>query len=297
MTGGATPGLPASRSIDIEGLTLAYVDVGDGPPVVCVHGNPSWSFYFRSLLAALPAAGLRAIAPDHIGMGRSDKPPAGPYPHTLARRITDFGQFLDAVVPDGPVSLVVHDWGGAIALGWAVEHPDRVDRLVLLNTAAFPLPPGKPLPVALRLARAPVVGTLAVRYGNAFARGATVFGTARRWLPREARRGLTAPYDSPSTRVAVHEFIRDIPTRPAHPAYAPLALIEQRLPLLSGRPTLICWGMRDFVLDERILARWQQLLPDARVQRYADAGHYVLEDEPGRIVASVVSFLTATSAS
>lgn len=279
------------RSIDVGGQAMAYVDVGAGPPVVLVHGNPTWSFYFRTLVAALPAAGYRAIAPDHIGMGRSAKPATTAYPHTLARRVADFGAFLDGVVPSEPLTLVLHDWGGAIALAWAVEHPHRVARLVLLNTAAFPLPAGHRLPLPLRAARLPVIGEIAVRRANAFARGATVLGTARPWLDRAARRGLLAPYDSPAARVAILEFVRDIPLHPGDPAWPVLARTEQRLAVFKDRPVLVCWGMRDFVFDASILARWEQIYPQAEVHRIEHAGHYVLEDAPGEVVAAVLSFL------
>jgi cis-3-alkyl-4-acyloxetan-2-one decarboxylase len=286
----------AHRSMDLDGLDYAYVDEGTGPPVVLVHGNPTWSFYFRSLLGALPAAGYRAIAPDHIGMGRSAKPAAGDYPFTLGRRVADFTRFLDRLDRlglDEPVTLVVHDWGGAIALAWAVEHPERVAGLVLLNTAAFPLPPGKGLPVWLRLARLPVLGPAAVLRANAFARAATVLATRRR-LPGEARRGLLAPYDRPAHRVAVLRFVQDVPVRPSDPAYPVLRRIGDRLPLLGDRPVLVCWGMRDFVFDADILARWEGIYPHAEVHRFPEAGHYVLEDAGAAIAPLVTDFLART---
>ncbi len=274
----------ATRSTLVGGHRMAFVDEGSGPPVLLVHGNPTWGFYYRSLLAALPPLGLRAIAPDHIGMGRSDKPSRRDYPHTLARRVADFGEFVDRLELEEPLSLVVHDWGGAIALAWAVDHPDRVDKLLVLNTGAFPIPAGKALPWSLAAARVPVLGGLAVRGLNAFSRGALVMGTGRSVLGREARAGLTAPYDSPAHRVAVHEFVRDIPMSPQDPSYAVLARTESRLHLLADKPTAVCWGMQDPVFDGVVLDHLLTLLPKAEVHRYADAGHYVLEDAADRIV-------------
>lgn len=273
----------------VAGLRYAYADEGSGPAVVLVHGNPSWSFHFRSLVDRLATAGFRVLAPDHIGMGRSAKPAREDYPHTLARRVADFSAFMAEVVPEGPVTLVVHDWGGAIALTWAVAHPDRIDRLVLLNTAAFPLPGGTRLPLALRLTRTPV-GALAVLYANAFVRGATRLGVRRR-LTRPVRRGYHSPYDRPSHRVAVLEFVRDIPVRPSDPAYDVLRDTERRLTMFRDRPVLICWGMRDFVLDADILARWEEIYPHAQVHRFTDAGHYVLEDATEEIGGLVLAFL------
>jgi len=292
VTGPALAGWPfAEHRTEVGGQTMAYVDEGAGPPVLLVHGNPTWSFYYRSLLAALPGAGLRAIAPDHIGMGRSDKPPARDYPHTLHRRVADLAEFVDGLGLDGPLSIVAHDWGGAIALAWAVDHVDRLDKLVLLNTGAFPLPSGKGLPWSLRAARLPVLGELAVRGLGAFSRGALVLGSGQRWLPAEARRGLLHPYDTPAHRVAVHAFVQDIPLTPADPAHDVLARTEQRLHLLRDTPTTICWGMKDPVFDEVVLDHLTGLLPQADVHRYPDAGHYVLEDAADRIVPLVTAFL------
>ena len=281
----------AQRTTQVDGHTMAYVDEGTGPPVLLVHGNPTWSFYYRSLMAALPPLGLRAIAADHIGMGRSDKPSADDYPHTLSRRVSDLGAFIDGLALTEPLSLVVHDWGGAIALAWAVDNVDRIDKLVVLNTGAFPLPPDKTLPWTLRAARLPVLGDWAVTRLNAFSLGALTLGSGRRWLPAEARAGLLAPYDCPQHRVAVSRFVQDIPLRPSDAAYPVLARVEQRLHLLRNTPTLVCWGMRDPVFDEVVLDHLLSYLPQADVHRFADAGHYVLEDAAERIVPLAARFL------
>lgn len=275
----------------VNGNAMAYVDEGDGPPVVLVHGNPTWSFYWRSLTEALPAAGLRAIAMDHIGMGHSARPPAASYSYTLSSRVDDFGAFVEQLLPTGTFDLVVHDWGGAIALSWAIDHPERVGRIVLLNTGAFPLPPGKGIPLPLRAARWPIIGSFAVTRLNAFCLGALVLGTGRAILPREARRGLLAPYRGRGSRVAVAAFVNDIPTGPGDPSYGVLQHTGDSLGKLADKPMLICWGMRDFVFDAAILAQFEAAFPQATVRRYPAAGHYVLEDAAASIVSEVVSFL------
>ena len=280
------------RYAQVGGHAMAYVDKGSGPPVLLVHGNPTWSFYYRSLIAALPPLGLRAIAPDHIGMGRSDMPSSAEYPHTLRRRVADLTEFVDGLGLTEPLSLVVHDWGGAIALAWAVDHVEQVDRMLLLNTGAFPLPAGKKIPWSLQAARLPVLGELAVTRLNAFSRGALVMGSGRRWLSREARAGLLAPYDTPAHRLAVARFVQDIPRGPGDPAHEVLARTEQRLPLLADVPTLVCWGMKDPVFDEVVLEHLLTLLPKAEVHRLADAGHFVLEDAADRIVPLATRFLS-----
>lgn len=281
-----------TATLDLDGLAYHYVDEGAGHPVVMVHGNPSWSFMYRKLVLAL-REGHRTIAPDHIGMGRSDAPSRSQYPYDLARRVEDFTRFMAALDLGEPVTLVVHDWGGMIGLSWAVEHPDRVARLVLLNTAAFPLPAHKRLPLSLQLARAPFLGELLVRGGNAFAIGATVFGVRRGRMSKTVRQGYLAPYTSWRRRLAINQFLQDIPVEPSHPSYPVVAATGERLGRLASIPTLICWGTKDPVFDLDYLAEWERRLPGAEVHRI-DGGHFVLEDAPDVVVPLIEGFLART---
>lgn len=273
------------------GVRMHYVDEGprDAPLVVMVHGNPTWSFYFRRLIQALSAT-HRVIAPDHVGCGKSDKPDDAHYEYRLARRIADLERLLDSL-GDARVTLVLHDWGGMIGMGWAHRHPDRVERLVLLNTAAFGLPATKRLPASLWLARNTAIGAVLVRGLNAFARGATYLAVTRKRLPREVAAGLVAPYDSWANRRAVLRFVQDIPLRRGEPGFDIISEVGAGLGQFDTRPVLICWGERDFVFDHHFLAVWERVLPHAEVHRFADAGHYVLEDAGDEIIALVQGFL------
>ena len=126
------------------GIAMSFLDEGprDGEVVVMLHGNPSWSYYWRTLVAGLSDK-YRCIVPDHIGMGLSDKPDDSRYEYTLQSRVDDVATLLEHLDITGPVTLAVHDWGGMIGFGWALSHSERVRRLVVLNTSAFPLPAGK----------------------------------------------------------------------------------------------------------------------------------------------------------
>ncbi|MCU0303536.1 MAG: alpha/beta fold hydrolase [Thermoanaerobaculales bacterium] len=278
-----------SRFIELEGLRLHYLDEGVGAPVVAVHGNPTWSFYYRELVKDL-RRDHRVIVPDHIGMGLSDKPGDESYPYTLARRVADFETLMERLgLAD--VTLVVHDWGGAIGCAWAGRHPELVKRLVVLNTAAFHLPPGKRLPWQLWVVRSTPLGAALVRGLNGFARGATRLGCTRRPMAKEIRDAYCAPYDAWGSRRAVLRFVEDIPLRPGDPGYELVSEIAGNLPKLVGTPVMICWGDRDFVFDHHFLAEWQRIFPSAEVHRFADGGHYILEDYPDRIVPLIRGFL------
>ena len=279
--------------IDLGSVCMHTLDEGEGPPVVMVHGNPTWSIYYRNLVQSLRDR-LRCIAPDHIGCGLSDKPAPADYAYTLKSRVDDLEALLDQLVPEGPLSLVLHDWGGMIGMAWAARNPGRVQRLVLLNTAGFRLPQNKPLPFTLRLVRNTWLGALMVKYGNAFARGATHMAVTRRRMDKQLRDAYCAPYDRPAHRIATLRFVQDIPLSPEDSSYAIVAQVEEQLEqgLLDQVPTLICWGDKDFVFDHHFLTRWQQLLPHAQVHRYAHSGHYVLEDSAAEIIPLIDSFLT-----
>ena len=283
----------ASHTFEVAGgWRMHYVDEGprDGPVVLLVHGNPTWSYYYRHLIAALRDR-FRVIAPDHIGMGLSDKPAAGAYPFTLARRVEDLAALIDGVVGSRPVSLVVHDWGGMIGTAWATAHADRVRRMVVLNTAAFRMPATKKMPWQLRLVRTPIVGPLLVRGGNAFCRAA-VRQCVVRPLPREVRRAYLAPYHNWHSRLAVLRFVQDIPLDAAHASYQQVEATEHQLERLSHVPMLIGWGMRDFVFDRPFLEQWRHHFPQAAVYCFPDAGHYVLEDARDALVPEIDRFLS-----
>ena len=273
-----------------DGIRLHYVDEGTGDPVVFVHGNPTWSFYFRDLIRALSPT-QRAIALDHVGCGLSDKPLDDRYAYTLSSRIDDLEALLEHLGVTGKVTLVVHDWGGAIGFGWAVRHPERVARLVVLNTAAFHLPRGKSLPALLWLARDTAAGAFLVERLNAFAIGAALIGTPRRRMARDVREAYLAPYARAGERHATLRFVQDIPLSAGDRAWAPLLDIEAKLPLLADVPMLICWGEKDFVFDASFLREWRRRFPCADVHTYPTAGHYVLEDAGDLIVPLVRRFV------
>ena len=274
-----------------SGHRMHYVDEGphDAPVVLMLHGNPTWSFYWRRLISALRPS-HRVIAPDHIGCGKSDKPGDDTYSYRLAERVEDIEALVEQLgLRD--VTLAVHDWGGMIGMGWAHRHPDLVARLLVLNTAAFPMPSTKRLPASLWLARDTKAGALLVRGFNAFARGATRLAVTRVKLPKEVRDGLCAPYDSWDHRRAVLRFVQDIPLREGDPSFSLVRDVGERLHQFNDRPVLICWGDRDFVFDEHFLRVWKSALPDAEVHQFPDCGHYVLEDAPAEIERLVRRFL------
>ena len=275
-----------------DGLRLHYLDEGQGEPVVMVHGNPTWSFYYRNLVEAL-AADYRAIAIDHIGCGFSDKPDDSRYAYTLESRVDDLETLLDHLELDRGITLVVHDWGGMIGLTYAARHPGRIARLVVLNTGAFPLPASKPFPWPLWICRDTRIGTWLVRAGNAFAAIAARVGCKRRPMNKNLRDAYVAPYDSWDHRIATLRFVQDIPLRPGDRAWTLVNETADRLHLLARVPMLIAWGLKDFVFDRHFLDEWTRRFPAAEVLRFEDGGHYILEDAGDEIIPRIRAFLAA----
>ena len=279
-----------SNYLSIRGLRYHYLDEGRGEPLVMLHGNPTWSYYFRRLVEKFSAT-HRVIVPDHIGCGLSDKPGPEQYDFRLRSRIDDLNALLNHLLPDQPVTLIVHDWGGMIGLGWAVEHLERVRRLVIMNTAGF-FPPGrKAIPWRLRLLRRsnPIMDW-AVLHLNLFARAA-LYMAPRRPLPPKVKAGLIAPYDTPRHRLATLKFVQDIPLSPDDPSGPIVARVERELGRITARPVLLIWGRHDFVFDRDYFDEWRRRVPQAEVHWLEEAGHYLLEDAPEEIAGLIGAFL------
>jgi pimeloyl-ACP methyl ester carboxylesterase len=281
-----------------RGITMSCVDEGprDGEVVVMLHGNPSWSYYWRHLVSGLSDR-YRCIVPDHVGMGLSDKPDDAPgamprYDYTLQSRVDDLEALLDALGITGPVTLAVHDWGGMVGFGWALSHMPRVKRLVILNTAAFPLPQAKPMPWQLSMGRDSRLGGWLIRRFNLFARGAAWLGTQRR-LPAALRRAYIAPYAGWRNAIGTLRFMQDIPLHEGDRAWPLVSEAGQRLHEFADRPVFIGWGLRDFVFDRHFLDGFRLALPQAQVHAFEDAGHYVLEDRHEVLVPEIRAFLDA----
>ena len=275
------------------GIAMSFLDEGprEGEVVVMLHGNPSWSYYWRHLVLGLRGR-HRCIVPDHIGMGLSDKPTDARYTYTLQSRIDDLDALLAHLDVGDRITLAVHDWGGMIGFGWALKHAARVKRLVILNTAAFPLPAAKKLPWQLKLGRDSMLGACLIRGFNAFAAGAAKQGVVTP-MYADVRRAYLAPYDSWRHRIATLRFVQDIPLGPGDRAWALVEEAGHRLHEFADRPSFIGWGLQDFVFDRHFLEVFVRALPGSEVQAFEDAGHYVLEDKRQQLVTAIRDFLAS----
>lgn len=275
----------ADHYLTIDAVRYHYIDEGAGDPVLMIHGNPTWSFYYRRLIRAFSNT-RRCIAVDHVGCGLSDKPIQ--YDYSLSRHVENLKRLI-AELDLQRVTLVVHDWGGAIGMGAFADQPERVERLIVLNTAAFR---SQEIPLRIAVCRIPIFGALAVRGLNGFARAAIHMATSKpeRMTPA-VRAGYLAPYHDWASRVAVHRFVMDIPLKPSHPSYKTLQSIEESLPRFADKPMLLAWGMDDWCFTPRFLDRWIEFFPHARVERLESAGHYVLEDAHEQIIPLARDFM------
>ncbi|MEW1600081.1 alpha/beta fold hydrolase [Streptomyces sp. NPDC093808] len=289
------PGYPAPRHwrrVPVTGQH--YLDLGDGRPVLFLHGNPSWSYVWRGLLHRL-APHARCLAPDLPGFGMSRHlRPAGGVPDPYEAQLEGLDALhrhlvRDRGLPAGGWTFVLHDWGGPLGAAWALRNPGVVDRLVVCNTVAFPFPEGFRLPFYLRWIRdhRPVAGL--VHLTNGFARTAVRAGVHRPLSPAE-RRALLRPYARRAERGAVTDAVRAIPRDPADPVWR---LLEPPAPGpgLAELPLLVGWGMRDPVFTPDLLGEWERRFPRAAVHRFPEAGHYVMEDAAPELAYLVRDFL------
>jgi haloalkane dehalogenase len=268
------------------GARMSYVDEGPrhDEAVLMLHGNPTWSFYYRNLIRELSPT-MRCVAPDHVGMGLSEKP--ANYDYTLGTRIADIAALVSHLGLK-KVHLVVHDWGGAIGFGWAGRHSAMVGRIVITNTAAFASPR---IPLRIAVCRIPGLGPWAVRALNAFAGPATWMAMSRRSLTSAECDGYLYPYRSAAERVAVAAFVQDIPMESSHRSWETLQEVERNLALFRGHRIGVIWGGRDFCFNDTFLARWRKIFPGAQIVRIGDAGHYVFEDAGDEALEPAEGFL------
>jgi haloalkane dehalogenase len=260
-----------------DGIRIHYVDEGPpgGEPVVLLHGNPTWSYLYRRYLRGLADAGYRAIAYDQLGFGRSDKPHSVKE-YSLERHERQFAALMDELALSG-VTLVVHDWGGPIAVRWATGNPDRVRGLVVLNTFTESAP-GARGPFGWPLTR-----DLLVKSMHFYVRGFLFRGGLRHpeRLGANERAAYLAPHPSWPSRSGILAYTRFSAALPG-------------LEALRGTRALICWGSRDRALGEAGLRRWRERLPDADVLELEDSASFVPEDAPDESLAAILEFLRRT---
>ncbi len=274
-----------SHSLRLGNLRYHFLDEGEGEPLLMLHGNPTWSFHFRNLILGLRHK-FRCVVPDHMGCGLSDKPLD--YNYTLAQHIDNVEALADALKLKD-LTLVMHDWGGAIGMGFAVRRPECVKRLVLFNTAAFLS--GR-IPFSIDVCRHPAFGPFAVLKLNAFLRGALLRAPKHKdRMTREVKAGYLAPYPTADSRIAILRFVQDIPMTPEVPSHSVVRDMQEKLTQFRDRPALIIWGKKDFCFTDHFLTRWKEFLPQAQVEEVADAGHFVVEDAYERIVPWMLAFL------
>ncbi|MBF0275101.1 MAG: alpha/beta fold hydrolase [Nitrospinae bacterium] len=254
--------------------------------MLMLHGNPTWSYYYRNVVKKFSSS-YRCVVPDHIGCGNSDKPQN--YAYQLRNHIDNLCFLVDFLKLEN-ITLIVHDWGGAIGMGFAVRNPEKIKRIVILNTAAFLI---NRIPFRINICKLPFFGDIAIRGFNAFAKSA-LFMAVKKPLSPEVQAQYIKPYNNWKNRIATLRFVQDIPMTPSHPTWNTLKEIEEKLPLLNSTPKLICWGMKDFCFNDIFLKRWETIYPEAEIHRFENAGHYVLEDAQEEINSFIDLFIKKT---
>jgi len=250
-------------------LDTGPAPTASGATIVCVHGNPTWAYAWKSFLVELSSA-HRVIAVDQLGMGYSDRVAHRPY----AERVLDLGDVIDALDLDDSVVLAAHDWGGAISMGWAVDHVDRVRGMVLCNTG-IGVPEGRGAPKIIRLAATDVLRDLVCRRTNGFVEG-TVRLSGRR-IDATDRQAFRAPYRLAEHRAAIADFVGDVPLTSPHPSEGDLARVSGLLSTVEA-PVLLAWGTNDIVFDDDFANDLAGKFPNARVERFAGANHLVMAE-------------------
>jgi haloalkane dehalogenase len=270
---------------EINSFQMHYIDEGKGEPIVCVHGEPTWGYLYRKFIPPL-AKFNRVIVPDHMGFGKSDAPQDKPY--TLAQHIDNLTKLLlELDLKD--ITLVFQDWGGPISLGFATAHPDRVKRLVIMNTGVGVLPVGSKTWISDMEEKGiyeNVLGNMAEFIPQMFA-STLVSKTADETMIR----AYTAPFPNRASCIGAIAFPRDIPVGENHPSANTMRSIRNKLNLLNDKAKIIIWGMQDQIFPKRVLDWWKKVYPNAESHELYEAGHFLQEDAPEKIIAIITDFL------
>ena len=282
-----------SHYLQLEDACYHYIDEYNGAGqsdnkevLLFVHGNPTWSFAWRNLIKPLSKK-YRCIAVDHIGCGLSDKPQQ--YRYQLSQHIANLQQLIKELDLQN-ITLVAHDWGGAIGSGAAGRMPKRFKRIVLMNTAAFR---STMIPFRIALCRIPLLGSIGVRGFNLFARAAISMAVSKsKPMPKQIAKCYLAPYDNWNNRIAVDRFVKDIPLSITHESYATILDVENNLTKLADLPILFPWGKQDWCFTTKFLDIFLEHFPNAQTKIFENASHYIFEDVPDELVNLISEFLT-----
>ena len=284
--GGTYPFTP--RYFDAGNFKMHYIDEGEGAPILLLHGDPTWGYLWRKFIPVLTQQ-HRVIVPDHMGMGKSDTP-AEPYPYLLRHHIAN----LEALVTSlglTDITLVVHDWGGPVGLGFAARHPELIKRLALMNTWAFARWPGAPFPKLVELIRSPRGEAFVLEKNGYVSRAITGTTNYPEKITPEVMTAYLAPFPTPESRRALLCWSRDITVNEGDPSWDDMAAIEKKLSLFEDVPVLIVWGMLDPILPPILFELWKSFYPHARAVEIPDASHFLQEDAPDEVIGAIVRFL------
>lgn len=270
-----------SHFLPIGKNNLHYIDEGQGEVILMLHGNPTWSFFYRNL-AKYFSKNFRVIVPDHMGCGLSSKPED--YEYQLKTHVDNVCLLVEKLNLSN-ITLIVHDWGGAIGMGLATRYPHLIKKMVVMNTAAFR---SMEIPWRINILRNPV-GEWFIRKFNGFAAPATFMATTKGLSPL-IKKGFILPYQDFESRIATAKFVQDIPMSETHPTYKTLKGIEEKLQTIKA-PVLLLWGEKDFCFTMNFQKRWLDFFPNAKTVTYPKAGHYLIEDETNAVINEIEKFL------
>ncbi len=264
---------------DVDGLRMHYLDEGTGDPVVCFHGEPTWSYLYRKMLPPLVAAGNRVVVPDFAGFGRSDKPTDFDW-YTWDRHVEYVTGLLDQLDLHG-VTAVVHDWGGAIGLRWAVENQDRVARLVILNTGLF----------SGRVNEAFMAWRSFAERNPDLPVGFIIQSATATEVPQQIVDAYEAPWPTPESKAGVAKFPLLVPISEDDPSVPAMAAVRQQLSRWE-KPALVCFSDSDPIFNPRAGQLFVDLIPGAEELRVIEGGgHFLQEDRGEEIARQIVDFL------
>lgn len=276
-----------SRFVTVAGYKMHYLDEGNGPVVLLLHGNPTWSFFYRNVIRELKDS-FRLIAPDFLGMGLSDRTPGVHF--RAIDRINQLDEFVSILGLES-FSMVMHDWGGPLGTGFLLRRLPSIQRIVYLNTT---LTETESLPPFIKLAATPVIGKTLTRHTASFLRMMTSWGVCKKLTP-DVVDGYMLPYSTRAHRDAIWDFVADIPFDERHPTFSQMVDIAAGLPKVAEKPVKIIWGLKDPCFHRKMLSKVAAHFPKAEILEIPEASHLVLDDAPQLAIPAIREFLSRSA--
>ena len=268
--------------MELNGFKMHYIDEGSGDPILCLHGMPTWGYLYRNFIEKL-SKGFRVVVPDQMGFGKSDVPENKRY--LMEEHVSNLKKFI-LKLDLRKITLIIQDWGGPIGFGFAVDYPERIKALVIMNTSVGVMKEGRK-PWYAPLEEKGIYSEFIKNVSNLIKMG--IYNKDK--ITETLLKAYSAPFTKEGSYKGALAWPKDIPIGDSHPSAEIMRHVRNNLKNLKEKPKVLIWGMKDPIFPEKMISWWQKIYPNIEVHRIEEASHFLQEDAPDKIISIIQNFL------